>query len=148
MHTRKKNAQDQKTVLALNEANREIDRLRRVSSGARSDHASAMETLTWALGVARALVIGHAQDAQDLAKKQDAVIFSHYDREAKSAFERAGLAPKFLKHALRDLKDHVASIDEAELRQPPSRFFEAFAEAYLRKYPELARARLRKARAR
>lgn len=138
-----KNAKN--TTTELEKANREIARLRRVSSRARADHVSAMESLTWALGVARALVIGHARDAAELAKKQDAAIFADYNDAAKEAFARAGILPKFWKLSLRELKEYVGTLDDAEVRRPRE-LFERWAKKFVKENPELARARKVRAR--
>jgi hypothetical protein len=88
--------------------------------------------------------------ADDAEKKFQQAIdlqtFAEYDRDATSILKQH-VAPKFVKTVLRSLKEHVVTLDDRELSKP-KKAFESFAKKFVRKYPELARARAKKARAR
>lgn len=139
----KKNAN---TTAALENANRENARLRSALALSWADAYDAMETLVWALGEARRAVTleqKRAKEAEETGRRAlDLSTFAQYDDAANDAFERAGLAPKFLKHALRDLKEHLLSLDDSKAPSDPKKakkVFESFAKRFLQKNPELAR---------
>lgn len=97
-----------------------------------------------------ALDVLHEKDEERLQKEDDAQAFAAYDAAANAALERAGLAPKFRHMALRDLKDHVLSLDDSKDTSDPKKakkVFAAFAKAFAKKNPELLRRAPKKARA-
>jgi hypothetical protein len=80
-----------------------------------------------------------AEKAEAEKKYQQAIdsqAFAEYDREAEGALSGA-VAPKHMKRALRELKEHVASMDEAELKNP-KKVFSSWAKKFVEENPEFA----------
>ncbi len=78
-----------------------------------------------------------ADDAEKKAQKAvDSQVFSEYDREAATAVGEH-VAPKFMKFAIRALKEHVLTLDEDELAKP-EKVFAAWAKDFVKENPELA----------
>lgn len=70
-------------------------------------------------------------------KAIDSQVFSEYDREAASIVGTL-VAEKHVKRAVRELKEHVLSLDDEDLAKP-SKVFESWAKDFVKENPEFAR---------
>ncbi len=70
-------------------------------------------------------------------KAIDSQVFSEYDREAASIVG-THVAEKHVKRAVRELKEHVLSLDDDDLEKP-TKVFEAWTKDFVKENPEFAR---------
>lgn len=67
----------------------------------------------------------------------DAQTFAEYDRDATSTLSEL-VAPKHVKRALRELKEHILTLDDADLKKP-KKVFEQWAKEFVKENPEFAK---------
>lgn len=83
-----------------------------------------------------------ADDAEaKLQKERDSQVFAEYDATAKEVFE-GKVAPKHMKRAMRELKEHILSLDDSEAPTEPKKAkktFEKWAKEWLEENPEFAK---------
>jgi hypothetical protein len=79
--------------------------------------------------------------ADDAEKKHqqalDAQSFAEYDAQATEALAES-VAPKHVKRALRELKEHVMTLDEADLKNP-KKVFAQWTKEFVKENPEFAK---------
>jgi hypothetical protein len=68
----------------------------------------------------------------------DQQVFSEYDREAAGVVGEH-VAEKHVKRAIRELKEHVLSLDDADLAKP-KKVFETWTKDFVKENPEFAKA--------
>lgn len=83
-----------------------------------------------------------ADDAEaKLQKERDTQVFAEYDTTAKEVFADK-VAPKHVKRAMRELKEHILSLDDAEAPTEPKKakkVFEKWMKDWLEENPEFAK---------
>lgn len=84
------------------------------------------------------------EEAEAKAQRQvDQQTFAEYDSTAKEVFE-GNIAPKHMKRASRELKEHILSLDEAETpadAKKAKKVFEKWMKGWLEENPEFAKAK-------
>lgn len=76
-----------------------------------------------------------------LARERDSQVFAEYDATAKEVFTDK-VAPKHVKRAMRELKEHILSLDDAEAPTEPKKakkVFEKWMKDWLEENPEFAK---------
>lgn len=80
--------------------------------------------------------------AAELEKERNQQVFAEYDATAKEVFADK-IAPKHMKRAVRELKEHILSMDEDEAPKEPKKAkkaFEKWTKEWLEENPEFAKA--------
>jgi hypothetical protein len=111
-----------------------------------------LETLRAESEERRRAALSELQKSQEDAKKEkeradkaekkyqqalDAQTFAEYDRDALDSISTL-VAPKHAKRALRELKEHVLTLEEADLKKP-KKVFDAWAKEFVKENPEFAK---------
>lgn len=112
-----------------------------------ANHYAALQAVCLELAITKDNLRSARQRAEAAEKATwralDERTFAEYDRASIASIERAGIAPKHRKRALRELKEFILTLDDADLKKP-WRVFDAWARRFAKANPEFTQRQARR----